>query len=190
MANKNFMYGIGAVKFKDFTIGYIEKGSWDMGGSRGEVTRIEAEQVPGTPVLVIPQSNGTVTPTFNVIQLDYQNLHSLLGGYLHYAAEDLEKTTPIGWTAPTAIVQLQGPWEIALVSGKSILFPNALLLSNLGGKLALTEVAKMECQLNPSVPEGGGQPYGVFDSDKLPTEWKQYKLPAPPQEEDDSEEQA
>ena len=23
--NKNFMYGIGAVKYKDFTIGYIEK---------------------------------------------------------------------------------------------------------------------------------------------------------------------
>ena len=29
--NKNFMYGIGAVKYKDFTIGYIEKNSFDLG---------------------------------------------------------------------------------------------------------------------------------------------------------------
>ena len=70
--------------------------------------------------------------------------------------------------------------------------PFFMMVANLFSQFAsdATEVAKMECQLNPSVPEGGGQPYGVFDSDKLPTEWKQYKLPAPPQEEDDSEEQA
>ena len=29
MADKNFMYGIGAVKYKDFVVGYIEKGSFD-----------------------------------------------------------------------------------------------------------------------------------------------------------------
>ena len=56
--NENFMFGIGAVKYKDFIVGYIEKGSWDMGGKKPEAARIEAEQVLGTPVLVIPQSNG------------------------------------------------------------------------------------------------------------------------------------
>ena len=34
--NKNFMYGIGAVKYKDFTIGYIEKNSFDLGGKKPE----------------------------------------------------------------------------------------------------------------------------------------------------------
>lgn len=172
------MYGVGEVKFSGFTIGYIEKGSFDLGGQKGEVTKIEAEQAPGTPVLVIPQSNGTISPTFNLVQLDYENLHTCLGGYLHYAANDSEKTTPIGWTAPKSIVVLEGPWEIKLVSGQSILIPNALFQSDLEGKLALTEVAKVACQLEPMAPEDGGQPYGVFDSDNLPDEWAEYALPA------------
>ena len=73
------MYGVGAVKYKDFVVGYIEKNSFDMGGQKPESAKIEAEQVPGTPVLIIPQSNGSIAPTFNVIQLNYENLHSLLG---------------------------------------------------------------------------------------------------------------
>ena len=138
--NKNFMYGVGAVKYKDFVVGYIEKNSFDMGGQKPESAKIEAEQVPGTPVLIIPQSNGSIAPTFNVIQLNYENLHSLLGGTMHYKEEDSEKKTPIGWTAPTAAVLLTGPWEIALVSD-------------------------------------GSQPHGVFNTDSIPEEWKQYKLP-------------
>lgn len=47
--NKNFMYGIGAVKYKDFTIGYIEKNSFDLGGKKPEAAKIEAEQVQGAP---------------------------------------------------------------------------------------------------------------------------------------------
>jgi hypothetical protein len=175
--NKNFMYGVGAVKYKDFVVGYIEKNSFDMGGQKPESAKIEAEQVPGTPVLIIPQSNGSIAPTFNVIQLNYENLHSLLGGTMHYKEEDSEKKTPIGWTAPTAAVLLTGPWEIALVSGQSILIPNGTLLSNLGGKLTLTETAKIECTLEVAMPEDGSQPYGVFNTDSIPEEWKQYKLP-------------
>lgn len=47
--NKNFMYGVGAVKYKDFVVGYIEKNSFDMGGQKPESAKIEAEQVPGKP---------------------------------------------------------------------------------------------------------------------------------------------
>ena len=56
------MYGLGAVKYKDFVVGYIEPGSFDMGGVKPESTKINAEQVPGTPVLIIPQSNGSIAP--------------------------------------------------------------------------------------------------------------------------------
>ena len=80
--NKNFMYGIGAVKYNDFVIGYIEKGSFDLNGQKPEAAKIEAEQAPGAPVLIIPQSNGSIAPTFNVIQTDYKNLHAMLGGTL------------------------------------------------------------------------------------------------------------
>ena len=83
------MYGIGAVKYKDFTIGYIEKNSFDLGGKKPEAAKIEAEQVQGAPVLVIPQSNGGIAPTFNVIQMNYSNLHKLLGGSLHYKKDTM-----------------------------------------------------------------------------------------------------
>lgn len=172
------MYGIGAVKYKDFVVGYIEPGSFDMGGVKPESTKINAEQVPGTPVLIIPQSNGGIAPTFNVIQLNYENLHKLLGGSLHYKKEDTEKKTPVGWTAPTSAVLMDGPWELSLVSGQSVLIPNGTLLSNLGGKLTLTETAKIECTLEVAMPADGSQPYGVFDTEAIPDEWKQYKLPA------------
>ena len=172
------MYGLGAVKYKDFVVGYIEPGSFDMGGVKPESTRIKAEQVPGTPVLIIPQSNGSIAPTFNVIQLNYENLHKLLGGSLHYKEEDAEKETPIGWTAPTSAVLMDGPWELSLVSGQSVLIPNGTLLSNLAGKLTLTETAKIECTLEVAMPEDGSQPYGVFNTDALPGEWAEHKLPA------------
>ncbi len=166
--NKNFMYGIGAVKYKDFTIGYIEKNSFDLGGKKPEAAKIEAEQVQGAPVLVIPQSNGGIAPTFNVIQMNYSNLHKLLGGSLHYKKEDLEKKTPIGWTAPSEVLVMQGPWELSLVSGQSVLIPNATLLSNPAGKLTLTETSKIEVTLEVAMPEDGSQPYGVFDTEAIP----------------------
>ena len=175
--NKNFMYGIGAVKYKDFTIGYIEKNSFDLGGKKPEAAKIEAEQVQGAPVLVIPQSNGGIAPTFNVIQMNYSNLPKLLGGSLHYKKEDLEKKTPIGWTAPSEVLVMQGPWELSLVSGQSVLIPNATLLSNPAGKLTLTETSKIEVTLEVAMPEDGSQPYGVFDTEAIPDEWGQYKLP-------------
>lgn len=68
--NKNFIYGIAAVKFGEFVIGYIEKNSWDWGGTKPESTDVEAEQVPDAPVLTLLQKNATVSPTFNLIQLN------------------------------------------------------------------------------------------------------------------------
>lgn len=180
--NDNFMYGVGEVKYKDFTVGYIEKDSFDLGGVKPEATKIDAEQVPGTPVLIIPQSNGSIAPKFNVIQLNYKNLYELLGGALHYKADDAEKKKPVGWTAPSKAILIQGPWQISLVSGQSILIPNGTLLSNLGGKLTLKETAKMECTLEVAMPEDGSQPYGISNTEELPDEWKQYKLPEVPEE--------
>lgn len=176
--NKNFMYGIGAVKYKGNEVGYIEKGSFDMGGVKPEITEIEAEQVPGAPVLAIPQSNGKIAPTFNMIQLNFDSLQQLLGGALHKSGSDT-----VGWTAPRSAMILEGPWELALVSGQSILIPSATLLSDLAGKLTLTETAKIEVELKVTMPSAADvAPYGVFETAKLPTEWTEAKgwlLPKP-----------
>lgn len=171
------MYGIGAVKYKGKKVGYIAKNSFDMGGTKPESTDIEAEQVPGTPVLVLPQSNGKIAPKFDMIQLNFESLEQLLGGTLHKSGE---KT--VGWTAPRAAMVMEGPWELSLVSGQSILIPNATLLSDLAGKLTLTETAKIEVELKVSMPSAANvPPYGVFASDSLPDEWKEetgWLLPA------------
>lgn len=163
------MYGIGAVKYKGKEVGYIAKNSFDLGGTKPESTDIEAEQVPGTPVLVIPQANGKIAPKFDMIQLNFESLQHLLGGQLHKTGE-----TIVGWTAPRSAMILEGPWELVLVSGQSILIPNATLLTDLAGKLTLTETAKIEVELKVSMPSAANvPPYGVFASESLPTEWSE-----------------
>lgn len=148
MANKKFIYGIAAVKFNQKLIGYIEKGSWDWGGTKPESTDIEAEQVPDAPVLTLLNKNATIAPTFNLIQLDYENIAAVAGGELVGTEGNYT-----GWKAPIDLVEIRGPWEIDFVSGQTMKIPNGTILSNLGGKLTLTEVSKMECQLKVNKPE-------------------------------------
>lgn len=157
--DKNFKYGIASVKFGDKTIGYIEKGSWDWGGTKPESTDVEAEQVPDAPVLTILTKNASISPTFNIIQLDYENIHTVLGGTLVGSSGNYT-----GWKAPTSLVQLSGKWIITFVSGQTCTIPNATILANLGGKLTLTEVSKLECQLKVNKPSDGSAPYDIQDA--------------------------
>ena len=156
---KKFIYGIGAVYFAEALVGYIEKNSWDWGGTKPESVDVEAEQVPDAPVLTLLTKNGSISPTFNLIQLDYENLHAMLGGTLVGA-----EGAYTGWKAPTDLVQLSGEWTIDFVSGQTMTIPNGTILSNLGGKLTLTEVSKLECQLKVNKPADGGSPYEINDT--------------------------
>lgn len=156
--NKNFIYGIAVVKFGELLIGWIEKGSWDWGGTKPESVDVEAEQVPDAPVLTLLQKNAQISPTFNIIQMDYKNIHAVMGGTLVGA-----EAAPTGWKAPTDLVQKSGPWTIDFVSGQTMTIPNGTILANLGGKLTLTEVSKLECQLKINKPEEGGSPYEIND---------------------------
>lgn len=154
--NENFIYGIAVVKFEDFIIGWIEKGSWDWGGTKPESVDIEAEQVPDAPVLTLLQKNGQIAPTFNLIQLNYKNIHAVMGGTL-VGGED----APTGWNAPTELVQKSDKWTVDFVSGQRMTIPNGTIAANLGGKLTLTEVSKIECQLKVNKPTDGTSPYSI-----------------------------
>lgn len=158
-----FIYGIAAVKFGEQVIGYIEKGSWDWGGTKSESTDVDAEQVPDAPVFVLMQKNGQLSPTFNLIQLDYENLYTVLGGTLVKTGEG-DSATVTGWKAPTELVDIRGSWTIDFVSGQTMTIPNGLILANLGGKLTLTEVSKVECQLKIMKPDDGSAPYEINDT--------------------------
>lgn len=156
---KKFIYGIAAVYFAEALVGYIQKDSWDWGGTKPESVDVEAEQVPDAPVLTLLTKNGSISPTFNLIQLDYENLHAMLGGTLVGA-----EGAYTGWKAPTDLVQLSGKWTIDFVSGQTMTIPNGTILANLGGKLTLTEVSKLECQLKVNKPADGGSPYEINDT--------------------------
>ena len=153
MANKDFLYGLSKMTFAGKTVGYIEKDSFEWGGKAPESVDVDAEQVPDAPVLTLVQKNSTVAPKFNMIQLNYENMAALLGGH----------ATATGWEAPTDLLQLSGECLIDTPSGKRIKIPNAVLLSNLGGKLTLTEVSKIECQLKVMKPADGTAPYSIID---------------------------
>lgn len=157
------MYGIGRVTFGEFEIGYIEKGSWDWGGTKPETVDVEAEQVPDAPVLTLLQKNGQIAPTFNIIQLNYENIQKVLGGKLVGT-----KPNYTGWEAPSDLVQNTGKCVIDLVSGQTVTVPNGTLLGNLGGKLTLTEVSRLECQLKVNKPSDGTAPYTITDTTATP----------------------
>ena len=153
MNKKDFLYGLSKMSFNSKEVGYIEKDSFDWGGTAPESVDVEAEQVPDAPVLVLAQKNGTIAPKFNMIQLNYTNLAAMLGG----------TATDTGWKAPTDLVQLTGPCTIDTPSGKRISIPNAMLLANLDGKLTLKEVSKVACQLTVMKPADGSAPYEILD---------------------------
>lgn len=152
------IYGIAQLKFNEKVVGWIEKGSFDWGGKKPESTDVEAEQVPDAPVDSLQQKNGTINPTFNLIQLDYKNIQLSLGGTL-----EGPEGAPTGWCAPSELIELKGPWQIDFMSGRRCSIPNGKLLSNLGGKLTLTEVSKVECEIRVMKPEEGGSPYKIVD---------------------------
>lgn len=158
MAENKFIYGIGAVRFQDNIIGYIEKGSWDWGGYKPQVTDIEAEQVPDAPVLSLVDEDGGISPTFNLIQLDYGSLKQVLGGNIVFSSSGYAIT---GWQAPTELLSLTGEFDILFLSGQQVTIPSATLVANLGGKLTLTEVSKVECQLKIDKPEDGSAAYEI-----------------------------
>lgn len=157
--NKNFIYGLASLKFEDAVIGYIEKGSWDWGGTKPESVDVEAEQVPDAPVLTLAQKNGSVSPTFNLIQLDYENIAAVMGGKLVGS-----KPNYTGWQAPTDLVQKSGKWEIAFASGQKMTINNGTILANFGGKLTLTEVSKIECQLKVNKADGNKPPFEISNT--------------------------
>lgn len=59
---------------------------------------------------------------------------------------------------------MSGKWTIDFMSGQTMTIPNGTILSNLGGKLTLTEVSKIECQLKVNKPEDDSSPYEINDT--------------------------
>ena len=170
MNKKDFLYGLSKMSFNGKEVGYIEKDSFEWGGTAPESVDVEAEQVPDAPVLVLAQKNSSIAPKFNMIQLNYANLAAMLGGEVVMSSvgqaslgPELPETVATGWKAPTELVQLSGPCTIDTPSGKRISIPNAMLLSNLDGKLTLTEVSKVACTLKVMKPSDGSAPYEILD---------------------------
>lgn len=158
MAGK-FLYGVGLLKFKGLVLGYILKDSFQMNGTKGEASDIWAEQVQSAAVKSLPQSNGTIAPSFNLIEMDYDSMQACMGGEVLKDASD--KT--IGWSAPTNTIQIEGEFIVETVSGQRVTIANGLFQSNLGGQLNLSTVAQIEVSIKVQMPTDGTAPYKIED---------------------------
>lgn len=152
----DFMYGLAAVKLDDLLLGYIEEGSFKLNGAKGEVTEINAAQKHGGPVLVIPKSNGTIAPSFDLIQMDYDNMATLMGGQVVKTGEN---TT--GWAAPSALVQTSGKLTIQTDSSHEIVVKKAFVSAYIDGDLSLDSVSKIKVETKALIPDDGGSPFSI-----------------------------
>lgn len=156
-----FLYGLAKLEMGTVDLGFVDNDSFDMGGQKATTTEINAAQVKGVPVLVIPQKNGMIKPTFNLIDLKYENLQKVMGG-------TLVGTSPnyTGWKAPVDVVRVEGAFTITSDSGQKISIPNGLLLANLSDKLTTTGVVKIACEITPQYVDATTAPYSLNDIDE------------------------
>lgn len=153
-----FIYGLDKFTFNGKSLGDIEEDSFDWGGQEGEITEIRSSQKKGYPVLLIPKSNGTVKPAFDLIQMSFENMAATMGGTVKKTGE---KVT--GWSAPSKLVMVTGEAVIDTDSGQRITIPNCLLSAYIGGNLNLTSVSKIKCKLSIAEPADGSAPFTIDD---------------------------
>lgn len=159
MAGK-FLYGVGRLQFGGKTLGYIQKGTFQLNGTKGTSTPVEAEQIPGGPVLSIPVSNGSIAPTFGIIEWDYEMMVALMGGTLVKDTSD----NIIGWNAPSSeLVEARGEFVIETVAKKRITIFDALVQAAPNGNLELASVAQIDTTVTPQIPVDGSAPYKIID---------------------------
>lgn len=154
----DFMYGLAVVKVGEKKLGYIEENSFKLNGAKGEVTKVNAAQKHGGPVLVIPKSNGTIAPSFDLIQMDYENMAALMGGMVKKTAE---KAT--GWEAPSDLVQITSPLTIQTDSSHEINIRKAFISAYIDGDLNLDSVSKVKVEVEVMIPDDGSKPYSIDD---------------------------
>lgn len=152
------MYGLDKVKFNGELLGFIEEDSFDWGGAKGEVTEIKAAQVKGFPIKIIPKSNGTIKPTFDLIQMNYTHMADVMGGVVNKTSEAVT-----GWSAPSDIVMVTGELVIDCDSGQRITIPKCLVSAYIGGNLNLTSVSKIKVEIGIMNPGDGTAPFKIDD---------------------------
>jgi len=154
----DFMYGLAEVKVGEVVLGYIEENSFKLNGAKGESTEINAAQVHSAPVLVIPKKNGTIAPTFDLIQMNYANMAAVMGGTVTKTAE---KAT--GWKAPSKLVQITDSVTIKTDSEHQISIKKALVSGYIDGDLNLDSVSELKMEVKVMMPDDGTDPYSIDD---------------------------
>lgn len=152
----NFLYGLLSVKVGGKLLGYIEENSFSFNGSAGEKTEINAAQVHGAPVLVIPKKNGTIAPSFDLIEMDFENVAVVMGGEV---VKTGDKVT--GWKAPSKLVQITEPVEIQTDSQHVVKIKKALVSAYIDGDLNLDSVSKIKVETTVMMPDDKSEPYTI-----------------------------
>jgi hypothetical protein len=162
---QDFLFGLSQFLFlrdgdagDPVTLGYIEEDSFDLGGQAGETTEVNAAQVKGSPVLVLPKKNGSIKPAFDLIEIQYPALAKVMGGTCSGG-----QGTETGWNAPADLVQVKGHAQIITDSGHLIDIPAAQVTAYPTDKLSLSNVAKIHVELTPVQSAPNAAPYSISD---------------------------
>ncbi len=158
----DFMYGLAEVKVGNKTLGYIEENSFKLNGTKGESTEINAAQVHSAPVLIISKKNGSIAPSFDLIQMNYVNMAVVMGGTVTETGTDANKKAT-GWKAPSKLVQTTDSVTIMTDSDHQISIKKALVTGYIDGDLNLDSVSKIKMEIKVMMPDDGSEPYSIDD---------------------------
>lgn len=151
--SNGLIYGVGAVKFKSKTIGYISQDGMQPAGNAPSFTDIFAAQVQSGPVGSLMSSPGSDAFTFNLIQLKAENLVDTIGG---------TAGTDGSWTPPLTVMS-NGPMDITTMSGHTIRIFNARLSRNgMQNGINMSNVLAFGFRVDMELPADGSAFYKIF----------------------------
>lgn len=153
MESDGILYGVESIHFQGKELGWISEEGLTPGGEAPTKTRIYAAQKRDAPVKVLKSNPGTMLWSFVLIQLMASNLVDVMGG-----TAEVDGT----YTPDEGEKELQGVFDLKLVSGQTIRMYNALLTANFANNINMSGVLGVSCEIEVMKPEGGGASYKIF----------------------------
>lgn len=153
-AHDGHIHGVEELEFNGKVVGLIAEDGIGVGGDEPSNIKIYSAQKRTAPAVVLQDNPGSTEFTFQLIQLNPDNLIATLGG----------KLVGNKWHAPSQTPNAVGALRILTKAGVSLEVPKAKLTAMLRGNFKHSELVRIECKLELLAPDGDASPM-VIDFD-------------------------
>jgi len=149
--NDGYMMLLDELIINGKTIGNISEEGVDWGGDKPTYNKLVAAQKRNGIVKKVLSNPGSDILTFQMIQLNAQNMVNVAGG------------TAVGevWNAPSKKVLITGPASIKTGTGQSIVFKEVALGAEVRGKLGNSGNLYMDCEAEMISPSDDSSPFSI-----------------------------